>query len=76
MSCAERALLNAQFMVANNTSAMLGLNYVNAAIAQFNNQVKGKPDVPQINGMVRFNAKNNGFSEQRFTNEYVNRELL
>lgn len=76
MSCAERALLNAQSMVANNTSAMLGLNYVNAAIAQFSNQIKSKPNVPQINGMVRFNAMNNGFAESRLTTEYLSRELL
>ena len=76
MSCADRALLNAQSMVANATSACLGLNYLNAAIAQFNNQIQDKANVPQINGLVRFNAQNNGFSEERLLTTYLDKELV
>ena len=76
MSCAERALINAQSMVANNTSACIGLNYVNAAIAQFNNQVVDKPNIPITNAMVRFNAQKNAFTASEMTSEYLSKELI
>ena len=63
-------------MVANATSANLGLNYLNAMVAQFTNQVSGKANVPQINGLVRFNAMNNGFSEERLLTTYLDKELV
>lgn len=76
MSCADRAALNVQTLVANNTAATLCFNYVNSIFAQFINQANGKDDVIQTIGTVRFNAKNNGFSMEQLTDEYLNKEVL
>lgn len=76
LSCADRAAANVQTLVANATAANICTNYVNAIITQFINQAKGKDDVPQTIGMVRFNAKNNGYTTVPLTDEYLNREVL
>lgn len=76
MSCADRMASNVQTLVANQTAACLCFNYVNSIFTQFINQVNGKDDVPQTIGTVRFNAKNNGFTVEQLTDDYLNKEVL
>jgi hypothetical protein len=71
MNCADRAVANAQTMVANSFAATLAVNYVNAIITQFAYQIKDKEDIPQTAGTVQFNAKTNGVTCINLTDEYL-----
>ena len=76
MSCAARAAIAPQSMVANQTAAALTFNYVNAIITQFLNQLNNKGDCPQTVGTVHFDALSNNFTKEMLTDEYLAKGIL
>ena len=82
MSCADRAAQNVQYLVTNNLSASLALNYVNLLLRNFGvvhteTYPKGEDRLLPITiGTTYFNSKSNGFSSKELVNEYLSQELI
>lgn len=69
LSCADRAVANAQSLIANNTAATIALNFLTQYLkASYHENItpEGRPTVTMDTSYVRFNALTNSYVPQIF----------
>lgn len=70
LSCADRAVANAQSLIANNTAATIALNFLTQYLKASDKGAKGES---MGISYVRFNALTNSYVNQEFNDELFNR---